>query len=169
MPIPGSGGFFSQSEILGLSSFEFHTSGGGGFGFDNSSADASEDMHLTEEINTVSKGVTLSTKAVGDERARQLVSKGLWMEDRIYDWLNYERFFNEWLPSTPRASDFWRRWMRGVYDGEPLDWKLQLEVAKIDEAIWEKGVEAIAAEIEKIEARLELQSKISELEHALLD
>ncbi len=145
---------FTQSEMSGLSSFEFHTSEGGGFGFDNSSTNASEDDRLIEEVNFVYQGVTNSTKAIGDERAKQLLLRGLWTESRVYDWLNYEKFFNEWRPKALRATDFWRRWMRSAYEGVLMDNKLQFEVANIDESIWQEGIEAVAAEIEKIEARL---------------
>lgn len=47
---------------------------------------------------------------------------------------------------------FWRRWYQGFLDGKPLDWELQRSVALIDNAIWEAGPKAVAAEILEIEA-----------------
>ncbi|WP_374015565.1 hypothetical protein [Phaeobacter sp. A36a-5a] len=46
----------------------------------------------------------------------------------------------------------WREWYKGFLDGKPLDWDLQRRVALIDDAIWDAGPEAVAAEIERIKA-----------------
>ncbi|MGR3623876.1 hypothetical protein [Pseudophaeobacter sp.] len=45
---------------------------------------------------------------------------------------------------------FWQDWYKGFLDGKPLDWELQRRVALIDDAIWEAGPEAVAAQIERI-------------------
>lgn len=49
---------------------------------------------------------------------------------------------------------FWRDWYQGFLDGKPLDWELQRRVALIDDAIWEAGPEAVANEIERIQAEM---------------
>lgn len=60
------------------------------------------------------------------------------------------------LPSVLRSSGiawgFWSDWLDGVIFGKPLDWDLQREVALIEDAIWEAGLEAVAEEIERIKA-----------------
>ena len=53
---------------------------------------------------------------------------------------------NEW--------DFWREWYQGFLDGKPLDWELQWRVALIEDAIWERGPEAVAAAIDGIKAEM---------------
>jgi len=57
------------------------------------------------------------------------------------------------LPDPEGHWTFWKQWYAGMLAGEPMDWDLQLQVALIDEAIWDAGVEAVAQEIERIEAR----------------
>lgn len=53
-------------------------------------------------------------------------------------------------PNSPWV--FWETWYQGFLDGKPLDWELQRRVALIDDAIWDAGPEAVAAEIERIKA-----------------
>jgi hypothetical protein len=48
--------------------------------------------------------------------------------------------------------------------GEPLDWKLQEQIALIPNAVWDAGPEAVAAEISRIEAKFELRARIADFE-----
>lgn len=59
---------------------------------------------------------------------------------------------------------FWREWYQGFLDGKPLDWELQRRVALIDDAIWKAGPEAVAKEIERIQAEM-LDKKLPMAEH----
>ncbi|MCA8878530.1 MAG: hypothetical protein KDA73_00960 [Rhodobacteraceae bacterium] len=56
------------------------------------------------------------------------------------------------LDADPELWGFWRRWYQGMFDGRPMDWDLQRAVALIPDAIWQRGPEAVAAEIAQIEA-----------------
>jgi hypothetical protein len=47
---------------------------------------------------------------------------------------------------------FWKEWYQGFLEGAPIDWRLQRQVALIHNSIWHDGPEAIAAEIERIQA-----------------
>jgi len=47
---------------------------------------------------------------------------------------------------------FWARWYEGMLNGTPMPWDLQEKVALIDQEVWEKGTQAVAEEIAKIEA-----------------
>lgn len=47
---------------------------------------------------------------------------------------------------------FWGDWYAGILAGKPLDWELQIRVAKIPEAIWNAGPEIVAREIKLVEA-----------------
>ncbi|UWQ42492.1 hypothetical protein K3718_05220 [Leisingera aquaemixtae] len=62
---------------------------------------------------------------------------------------------------------FWREWYQGFLDGKPLDWKLQRRVALIDDAIWDAGPEAVAAEIERIRSLFELEQEVTRLKEQL--
>lgn len=73
--------------------------------------------------------------------------------------------FEEAAPGTPWA--FWARWYRGMFDGKPLDWELQRQVALIDDAIWKAGPKAVAQEIARIERLFELEHEIAALKATL--
>ncbi|WP_254682167.1 hypothetical protein [Phaeobacter inhibens] len=58
------------------------------------------------------------------------------------------------LDLNSATINHWRDWYQSFLDGKPLDWELQRRVALIDDAIWEAGPEAVAAEIERIKAEV---------------
>ncbi|MEP4036182.1 hypothetical protein [Pseudophaeobacter sp.] len=62
---------------------------------------------------------------------------------------------------------FWIAWYQGFLDGKPLDWELQRRVALIDDAIWDAGPEAVAKEIEHIQARYGLEQELAALKEQL--
>ncbi|MCF6433311.1 hypothetical protein [Leisingera sp. MMG026] len=62
---------------------------------------------------------------------------------------------------------FWRYWYQGFLVGNPLDWELQRRVALIDDAIWNAGPEAVAAEIERIRRLFELEQEVARLKEHL--
>lgn len=66
------------------------------------------------------------------------------------------------LDSVPDWT-FWRDWYQGWLTGKHLDWELQRRVALIDNAIWEAGPAAVAAEIETIKAEY-LAEKVPQAE-----
>lgn len=55
-------------------------------------------------------------------------------------------------PADKKSWTFWADWIVKELSGKPIDRKLQLRVASINNHNWEMGVEAIAEEIERIEA-----------------
>ena len=68
---------------------------------------------------------------------------------------------------------FWRRWYEGFLNGDPLPWDLQEQIALIPDETWEAGPEAVAAEIEKIEAEFQANppnrpDSVPELERSML-
>ncbi len=65
---------------------------------------------------------------------------------------------NLWLsfaarPDPTNIWQFWIEWYQGMLDGAPMAWDLQLQIALIEDAIWNSGPEAVAAEIEAIKAQ----------------
>lgn len=67
---------------------------------------------------------------------------------------------------------FWKDWIHLFANGQPFDWSLQKEVALISDAIWDAGPEAIAFEIERIQAKfsnaMERPNSVPELEQTKL-
>ncbi|MEM7753624.1 MAG: hypothetical protein AAF230_09435 [Pseudomonadota bacterium] len=59
---------------------------------------------------------------------------------------------------------FWRSVMVRLQEGRFDDWELLAEVLTISETVWEEGAEVVAAEIEKIEAKYDLLSRIEAFE-----
>ncbi|MES0864619.1 hypothetical protein ABLN87_19885 [Ruegeria sp. SCPT10] len=62
---------------------------------------------------------------------------------------------------------FWRSWYQGYFDGQPLDWELQKQIALIHNSIWNAGPNAVADEIRRVRARLKVESSLAELEVSL--
>ncbi len=50
---------------------------------------------------------------------------------------------------------FWKRWYRGTLEGKPLDRDLQLQVALMEDAVWDAGPKAVAEQIARIEEDLQ--------------
>lgn len=56
-------------------------------------------------------------------------------------------------PDPDNIWEFWCDWYQGMLVGTPMDWDLQMQVALIEDAIWEAGPIAVTAEIEAIKAK----------------
>jgi len=158
---------FSASIASGMPDVHFHIGSGGGFGFENSTETSVEDRLLSAEILAVSKGIGLTTKALADERVEALRNEKLWQQQDSKDQVDAQNFFNHWHEWAGKNGSFWREWYQGLLAGEPLDWRLQRRVARIDDAIWQAGIKAVATEIEKIRAIFDLENRIGELENDL--
>ncbi len=104
---------------------------------------------LREDPNVDTWGIPL-----GDLAPRQETVDRFWT-----DLIRYQTLEGTW--------SFWREWYQGFLDGKPLDWELQRRVALIPDEDWEKGPARIAAIIEQIRAKFELENRIGELEREL--
>lgn len=80
--------------------------------------------------------------------------------------VNHEIFLERL--SAEQKWDFWHDWYFAMWNGKFFDWRLVFEVVAIDDTIWHRGPEAVAAEIERIQARLALQNEISALRDEVL-
>ncbi|MEP1327111.1 hypothetical protein [Pseudophaeobacter sp.] len=154
---------FSASIASGMPDVHFHIGSGGGFGFENSTEATVEDRLLSSEILAVSKSVGLTTKALADERVEALRNEKLWQQQESEAQVDAQKFFDHWHEWAGKNGSFWREWYQGLLDGEPLDWRLQRRVARIDDTIWQAGIEAVATEIEKIRTIFDLEKRIGEL------
>lgn len=68
----------------------------------------------------------------------------------------------EGLANRGPLFEFWERWFASLVDGDQIDWELQRRVALIDNAIWEAGPAAMAAEIKRIQEEFDRQNRSSE-------
>lgn len=57
----------------------------------------------------------------------------------------------DFFDSDPQVWGFWKLWLEGMRNGQPMDWGLQEQVALIPDDIWEAGPEAVAKEIRRIQ------------------
>ncbi|MGJ8596715.1 hypothetical protein [Sulfitobacter sp.] len=62
------------------------------------------------------------------------------------------RFFLDFLNLDLTKWGFWHDWYLAMWEGRFTDWDLAIEVAKIADEVWDKGAEAVAAEIEILRA-----------------
>lgn len=159
---------FETSAASGEPSLTFFFSNGSSIGYENSNHSI-EDKILLFEITHTGKGVTLSTKRVGDERVNRLRGEPLWRGMASAEQQRQASQFIDLLEGlSPKSWLFWRKWYQGFINGEPINWKLQRSVAQIADDIWEAGAEAVAAEIERISATLDLKAEIASLKENLL-
>ena len=150
-----------------MPAINFYFGAGSSFGFENSTETSVEDGLLSSEIRAVAKSVSLTTKALADQRAETLRNEKLWRDLPSKDQIDALSFFDNWHEWAGKNGAFWRQWYQGFLDGKPIDWELQRRVALIDKAIWEAGPKAVAEEIEKIRAKFGLEKRIEALEDDL--
>lgn len=71
---------------------------------------------------------------------------------------------DQWLGIKRKAIEpewnFWIKWYQDAIDGVEPNWDLLERIALIDNAIWDAGPKAVAAEIEKIEKQFELLREV---------
>ncbi|MBT3142759.1 hypothetical protein DS909_01910 [Phaeobacter gallaeciensis] len=74
----------------------------------------------------------------------------------------WAKFCAETRPQ-PSPWQFWRSWYQGILDGTPINWDLQLQVALIEDSIWNAGPQAVAEEIQRIQTEF-LSTKLPQTE-----
>lgn len=106
---------------------------------------------------------------MSESTASAFTSQPIWLNLEATTDLNAEwQKFSE-ISDPKHIWSFWRRWYRGVLEGTPMDWDLQLQVALIDDAAWESGPESVASEIMRIEAKWELEREVASLKEQLAE
>ncbi len=96
----------------------------------------------------------------------ELQMKSIWPAPGKPDWLNSPTDNRELPLDFGPDWAFWREWYQGFLDGKPLHWELQRRVALIEDAIWEAGPEAVAAEIERIRSAYDVETRAAALEES---
>jgi len=84
--------------------------------------------------------------------------------------LQSQSLFSSKITIFPRdlpAQSFWSDWYKSIINGQPLDWNLQMRVANISKADWEKGAKHIGSTIEGIRKQWELENEITKLKKEL--
>jgi hypothetical protein len=116
---------FETSAASGEPSLTFFFSNGSSIGYENSNHSI-EDKILLFEITHTGKGVTLSTKRVGDERVNRLRGEPLWRGMASAEQQRQASQFIDLLEGlSPKSWIFWRKWYQGFINGGPINWKLQ--------------------------------------------
>lgn len=97
----------------------------------------------------------------------QIFAGSLWPRPQDADPLLAMWHTFEAQPDPTGIWSFWRDWYRGMLTGAPMDWDLQLQVARIKDEIWEAGPEDVAKEIERIQAKFVLEQEVKRLKEEL--
>jgi len=114
---------------------------------------------LAHEISLVGRGVSLNTKSLADKRSDNLVREPLWSH------IPFGQNVARARQALARANDetggafgFWITWYEHLLTGTLPDVGLLKRLANIDDSVWSLGPEAVAAEIKRIEAELQIQT-----------
>ncbi|QWV07859.1 hypothetical protein KQ247_13590 [Ruegeria pomeroyi] len=131
------------------------------------SADSAARSALSAALSADSAALSADSAALSaaPDQSQQIFATPLWPAQVPEKVSEAVETFEEAAPGTPWA--FWARWYRGMFDGKPLDWELQRQVALIDDAIWKAGPKAVAQEIARIERLFELEHEIAALKATL--
>ncbi len=114
-------------------------------------ADTARSATLTAGLNpfdseeTVLKDASIGTGA-------ELLTTRLWSTGKAP--MPVIEFWEGFVKSTKDDPvwHYWVEWYQGLMGGRPIDWEFQFAVAQIDDAIWRKGAQAVAEEIERLRA-----------------
>ncbi len=120
----------------------------------DAAAFAAADADRAAAYLSIEAATETATTADSELSIQEIFSASLWHAPKEPHWLFPLLVpLSNILDSGPKWT-FWQNWYQGFLIGKPLDWELQRRVALIDNAIWEAGPEAVAAEITKIEAKI---------------
>ena len=97
----------------------------------------------------------------GDFSAEDPFALRLWSEENPFASWRTTRLME--IITHEFGTDWFREWYSGFLVGRPLDWDQQLRVAEIDDAVWNIGPRAVADAIERVRARLGVESALADL------
>lgn len=99
---------------------------------------------------------------------KSLFEEPLWLDVKSPDDIanNWKTLRTEW--STDPAMAFWIDWYDGLLIGRTPDWDLWQDIVLIDDKHWKAGTEAVAREIDILQAAYDLDGKIAQFEAQLL-
>lgn len=100
-------------------------------------------------FSSASADATEMEEAEGPAR---VLNTTLWPAETMPDGVSKDlQRLRQFWQSAPEVWGFWERWYDGFLNGTPLDWDVQLAVASLPDADWEKGPEWVAGKIAEIE------------------
>lgn len=118
-----------------------------GIGPPDGPQDAARERSLTAAIGDALQEPGLSPSAV--------FARPLWPRpDMVPELTALSQDFIEWF-ETDAAWAFWVAWYQALLAGHPMDWSLQLQIARIDPEIWDAGASAVAEKIAEIQQGFE--------------
>ncbi|MEP3946129.1 hypothetical protein [Ascidiaceihabitans sp.] len=145
--------FFEISVTSGRSSHTFFDKENNGVGYESRYTDKNDKLFVQEVTETIS-GVNLSTKIIADERAEILCGAPLGGGGPNRDDVHGNNWFVSTHLTQSESWSFWREWYVGLLKGKTIDFEFQAKIALIDNAVWDAGPEAVATEIERIQAEM---------------
>ncbi len=104
--------------------------------------------HFASNFATLSDGTRLRDKGIDAHFAVSLWEDEGPISKLLVHWQTFQE-----RPDPEGVWAFWVMWYRGMFEGIPMDWDLQLQVALIDDAVWEDGPKAVAQKIARIRLR----------------
>jgi len=133
-------------------------------------ANANPDIRLAIHVDSIPGQMELESEALqfdSRQSVKVLQKTQLWPTDLLTEeMLSRLQVFEEKMKHS-ESWVFWADWFRGMWEGTWTNWDLALDVVKIETAIWERGLDEVAAEIEKIKARRHLETEIAGLKEQL--
>jgi hypothetical protein len=107
-----------------------------------------------------------ATKAFGEDCSQLhegLILKQVWSGEPAPALVSekHDEFLQR-LTKDPRWR-FFHDWYLGMWEGTWTDWDLAHEVAKIEASVWEEGLDAVAARVRDIEAKLAVSRALEEI------
>ena len=116
----------------------------------NAAEAAAHSKHYTTYENKGSAAKDVAAFKSGNG-VRDVFSQALWSEGEPSASLanHFSRLERIWAKKD--CWDFWGRWYQGFLEGQPIDWDVQEEIARIPDAEWHKGPEWVAELIAEIE------------------
>lgn len=116
--------------------------------------DTARSSTLSAGLNAFDSQATVLKDAALGSAGTDLLTTRLWSTGKaplplLEFWEGFVR-----ASKTDPLWTYWVEWYQGFMGGRPLDWDFQTAVAQIDDAIWRKGAQAVAKEIERLRAAM---------------
>jgi hypothetical protein len=137
---------------------------------------ASQSMSKTTQNSALAAGLiaanydanALTAEFLSLYKVETIWKRGLWLDAGIptqvqSNWFNLKR---KW--SSHLAMTFWIDWYEGLLVGSAPDWDLWHDIVLIDDEHWQAGPEAVAREIEILQAARDVDENIERFEAQLL-
>lgn len=109
-------------------------------------------VNITSNLTVYNDSEIRSRIASDINNTNQKFTPSLWDEDSMPSKLQDVRItFVQFLNEDIKWK-FWTEWYLAVWEGQFQNWELAFEVVNIEDEVWDQGPQAVAKEIERIQA-----------------